>query len=161
MTRTTGVIFSPVLGRTFFLPGFGASSLTEDEDDFNEELDVDVEFDVELELVEDDELDEELELVEDDELDEELELDEDDELDEELELDEDDELDEDVVLGVGGVCSFSPNPSPDPVSNRTSRVKLRGAGKLVAVHFNVLWTISPTLVPGATFVEYSIYIGQL
>ena len=47
MTRTTGVIFSPVLGRTFFLPGFGASSLTEDEDDFNEELDVDVEFDVE------------------------------------------------------------------------------------------------------------------
>lgn len=42
MTRTTGVIFSPVLGRTFFLPGFGASSLTEDEDDFNEELDVDV-----------------------------------------------------------------------------------------------------------------------
>ena len=143
MTRTTGVIFSPVLGRTFFLPGFGASSLTEDEDDFNEELDVDVEFDVELELVEDDELDEELELVEDDELDEEL------------------ELDEEVELGVGGVCSFSPNPSPDPVSNRTSRVKLRGAGKLVAVHVNVLWTISPTLVPGATFVEYSIYIGQL
>lgn len=143
MTRTTGVIFSPVLGRTFFLPGFGVSSLTEDEDDFNEELDVDVEFDVELELVEDDELDEELELVEDDELDEEL------------------ELDEEVELGVGGVCSFSPNPSPDPVSNRTSRVKLRGAGKLVAVHVNVLWTISPTFVPGATFVEYSIYIGQL
>ena len=143
MTRTTGDIFSPVLGRTFFLPGFGASSLTEDEDDFNEELDVDVEFDVELELVEDDELDEELELVEDDELDEEL------------------ELDEEVELGVGGVCSFSPNPSPDPVSNRTSRVKLRGAGKLVAVHVNVLWTISPTFVPGATFVEYSIYIGQL
>ena len=143
MTRTTGVIFSPVLGRTFFLPGFGASSLTEDEDDFNEELDVDVEFDVELELVEDDELDEELELVEDDELDEEL------------------ELDEEVELGVGGVCSFSPNPSPDPVSNLTSRVKLRGAGKLVAVHVNVLWTISPTFVPGATFVEYSIYIGQL
>lgn len=143
MTRTTGVIFSPVLGRTFFLPGFGASSLTEDEDDFNEELDVDVEFDVELELVEDDELDEELELVEDDELDEEL------------------ELDEEVELGVGGVCSFSPNPSPDPVSNRTSRVKLRGTGKLVAFHVNVLWTISPTLVPGATFVEYSIYIGQL
>ena len=114
MTRTTGVIFSPVLGRTFFLPGFGASSLTEDEDDFNEELDVDVEFDVELELVEDDELDEE------------------------LELDEDDELDEDVVLGVGGVCSFSPNPSPDPDSNLTSRVKLRGAGKLVAVHVSVL-----------------------
>ena len=131
MTRTTGVIFSPVLGRTFFLPGFGASSLTEDEDDFNEELDVDVEFDVELELVEDDELDEEL------------------------------ELDEEVELGVGGVCSFSPNPSPDPVSNRTSRVKLRGTGKLVAFHVNVLWTISPTLVPGATFVEYSIYIGQL
>lgn len=131
MTRTTGVIFSPVLGRTFFLPGFGASSLTEDEDDFNEELDVDVEFDVELELVEDDELDEEL------------------------------ELDEEVELDVGGVCSFSPNPSPDPVSNRTSRVKLRGAGKLVAVHVNVLWTISPTFVPGATFVEYSIYIGQL
>ena len=149
MTRTTGVIFSPVLGRTFFLPGFGASSLTEDEDDFNEELDVDVEFDLELELVEDDELDEEPELVEDDELDEELELDEEDELDEELELE------------VGGVCSFSPNPSPDPVSNRTSRVKLRGAGKLVAVHVNVLWTISPTFVPGATFVEYSIYIGQL
>ena len=143
MTRTTGVIFSPVLGRTFFLPGFGVSSLTEDEDDFNEELDVDVEFDVELELVEDDELDEELELVEDDELDEEL------------------ELDEEVELGVGGVCSFSPNPSPDPVSNRTSRVKLRGTGKLVAFHVNVLWTISPTLVPGATFVEYSIYIGQL
>ena len=143
MTRTTGVIFSPVLGRTFFLPGFGASSLTEDEDDFNEELDVDVEFDVELELVEDDELDEELELVEDDELDEEL------------------ELVEEVELGVGGVCSFSPNPSPDPVSNRTSRVKLRGAGKLVAFHVNVLWTISPTFVPGATFVEYSIYIGQL
>ena len=143
MIRTTGVIFSPVLGRTFFLPGFGASSLTEDEDDFNEELDVDVEFDVELELVEDDELDDELELVEDDELDEEL------------------ELDEEVELGVGGVCSFSPNPSPDPVSNLTSRVKVRGAGKLVAVHVNVLWTISPTFVPGATFVEYSIYIGQL
>ena len=133
MTRTTGVIFSPVLGRTFFLPGFGASSLTEV----------------------DDEVDEVLELDEDNELDEELELDEDDELDEEL------ELDEDVVLGVGGVCSFSPNPSPDPVSNRTSRVKLRGAGKLVAFHVNVLWTISPTFVPGATFVEYSIYIGQL
>ena len=131
MIRTTGVIFSPVLGRTFFLPGFGASSLTEDEDDFNEELDVDVEFDVEPELVEDDELDDEL------------------------------ELDEEVELGVGGVCSFSPNPSPDPVSNRTSRVKLRGAGKLVAFHVNVLWTISPTLVPGATFVEYSIYIGHL
>ena len=143
MTRTTGVIFSPVLGRTFFLPCFCASSLTEDEDDFNEELDVEVEFDVEPELDEDDELDEELELVEDDELDEEL------------------ELDEEVELGVGGVCSFSPNPSPDPVSNRTSRVKLRGAGKLVAVHVNVLWTISPTFVPGATFVEYSIYIGQL
>ena len=143
MTRTTGVIFSPVLGRTFFLPGFGASSLTEDEDDFNEELDVDIEFDVELELVEDDELDEELELVEDDELDEEL------------------ELDEEVELGVGGVCSFSPNPSPVPDSNLNSRVKLRGAGKLVAVHVNVLWTTSPTFVPGATFVEYSIYIGQL
>ena len=143
MTRTTGVIFSPVLGRTFFLPGFGASSLTEDEDDFNEELDVDVEFDVELELVEDDELDEELELDEDDELDEEL------------------ELDEEVELGVGGVCSFSPNPSPVPDSNLNSRVKLRGAGKLVAVHVNILWTISPTFVPGATFVEYSIYIGQL
>ena len=158
MTRTTGVIFSPVLGRTFFLPGFGASSsLTEVDDELDEVL----ELDEDLVLDEDDELDEELELDEDDELDEELELDEDDELDEELELDEDDELDEDVVLGVGGVCSFSPNPSPDPVSNRTSRVKLRGAGKLVAVHFNVLWTISPTLVPGATFVEYSIYIGQL
>ena len=143
MTRTTGVIFSPVLGRTFFLPGFGASSLTEDEDDFNEELDVDVEFDVEPELVEDDELDDELELDEDDELDDEL------------------ELDEEVELGVGGVCSFSPNPSPDPVSNLTSRVKVRGAGKLVAFHVNVLWTISPTLVPGATFVEYSIYIGHL
>ena len=143
MIRTTGVIFSPVLGRTFFLPCFCASSLTEDEDDFNEELDVEVEFDVEPELDEDDELDEELELVEDDELDEEL------------------ELDEEVELGVGGVCSFSPNPSPDPVSNRTSRVKLRGTGKLVAFHVNVLWTISPTLVPGATFVEYSIYIGQL
>ena len=110
MTRTTGVIFSPVLGRTFFLPGFGASSLTEV----------------------DDEVDEVLELDEDNELDEELELDEDDELDEEL------ELDEDVVLGVGGVCSFSPNPSPDPDSNLTSRVKLRGAGKLVAVHVSVL-----------------------
>ena len=120
MKRTTGVIFSPVLGRTFFLPCFCASSLTEDEDDFNEELDVDVEFDVEPELDEDDELDEELELVEDDELDEEL------------------ELVEEVELGVGGVCSFSPNPSPDPVSNRTSRVKLRGAGKLVAVHVSVL-----------------------
>ena len=120
MTKTTGVIFSPVLGRTFFLPSFGASSLTEDEDDFNEELDVDVEFDVEPELDEDDELDEELELVEDDELDEEL------------------ELDEEVELGVGGVCSFSPNPSPDPDSNLTSRVKLRGAGKLVAVHVSVL-----------------------
>ena len=143
MTRTTGVIFSPVLGRTFFLPGFGASSLTEDEDDFNEELDVDVEFDVEPELVEDDELDDELELDEDDELDDEL------------------ELDEEVELGVGGVCSFSPNPSPVPDSNLNSRVKLRGAGKLVAVHVNVLWTISPTFVPGATFVEYSIYIGQL
>ena len=131
MTRTTGVIFSPVLGRTFFLPGFGASSLTEDEDDFNEELDVDVEFDLELELVEDDELDKEL------------------------------ELDEEVELGVGGVCSFSPNPSPVPDSNLNSRVKLRGAGKLVAVHVNVLWTTSPTFVPGATFVEYSIYIGQL
>ena len=92
---------------------------------------MDVEFDLELELVEDDELDEEL------------------------------ELDEEVELGVGGVCSFSPNPSPDPVSNLTSRVKVRGAGKLVAVHVNVLWTISPTFVPGATFVEYSIYIGQL
>ena len=143
MTRTTGVIFSPVLGRTFFLPGFGASSLTEDEDDFNEELDVDVEFDVEPELVEDDELDDELELDEDDELDDEL------------------ELDEEVELGVGGVCSFSPNPSPVPDSNLNSRVKLRGAGKLVAFHVNVLWTISPTFVPGATFVEYSIYIGQL
>ena len=75
---------------------------------------MDVEFDVELEI------DEELELVEDDELDEEL------------------ELDEEVELGVGGICSFSPNPSPDPVSNRTSRVKLRGAGKLVAVHVSVL-----------------------
>ena len=155
MTRTTGDIFSPVLGRTFFFPCFCASSLTEDKDDFNEEPDVDVELDVEPELDEDDELDEELELGEDDELDEELELVEDDELDEEL------ELDEEVELGVGGVCSFSPNPSPDPVSNRTSRVKLRGAGKLVAFHVNVLWTISPTLVPGATFVEYSIYIGQL
>ena len=122
MTRTTGVIFSPVLGRTFFLPGFGASSLTE----------VDDEVDEVLELDEDNELDEELELDEDDELDEELELDEDDELDEEL------ELDEDVVLGVGGVCSFSPNPSPDPDSNLTSRVKLRGTGKLVAVHVSVL-----------------------
>ena len=49
----------------------------------------------------------------------------DDEFDDEL------ELDEEVELGVGGVCSFSPNPSPDPVSNRTSRVKLRGAGKLL------------------------------
>ena len=123
MTRTTGVILSPVLGRTFFLPGFGASSsLTEVDDELDEVL----------------ELDEELELDEDDELDEELELDEDLELDEELELDEDDELDEDVVLGVGGVCSFSPNPSPDPDSNLTSRVKLRGAGKLVAVHVSVL-----------------------
>ena len=111
MTRTTGVIFSPVLGSTFFLPGFGASSSLIEVDD---------------------------EVDEDNELDEELELDEDDELDEELELDEDDELDEDVVLGVGGVCSFSPNPSPDPDSNLTSRVKLRGAGKLVAVHVNAL-----------------------
>ena len=73
MTRTTGVIFSPVLGRTFFLPCFCASSLTEDEDVFNKELDVEVEFDVEPELVEDDELDDEL------------------------------ELDEEVELGVGGV----------------------------------------------------------
>ena len=129
MTRTTGVIFSPVLGRTFFLPGFGASSsLTEVDDELDEVL----ELDEDLVLDEDDELDEELELDEDDELDEELELDEDDELDEEL------ELDEDVVLGVGGVCSFSPNPSPDPDSNLTSRVKLRGAGKLVAVHVNAL-----------------------
>ena len=64
MTRTTGVILSPVLGRTFFLPGFGASSsLTE----------VDDEFDEVLELNEDDELDEELELDEEKELDEELE----------------------------------------------------------------------------------------
>ena len=93
MTRTTGVIFSPVLGRTFFLPGFGASSSLTEVDD---------------------------------------------EVDEVLELDEDDELDEDVVLGIGGVCSFSPNPSPDPDSNLTSRVKLRGAGKLVAVHVSVL-----------------------
>ena len=101
MTRTTGVIFSPVLGRTFFLPGFGASSsLTE--------------------------------------VDEVLELDEDDEFDEDDELDEELELDEDVVLGVCGVWSFSPNPSPDPDSNLTSRVKLRGAGKLVAVHVSVL-----------------------
>ena len=87
MTRTTGVIFSPVLGRTFFLPGFGASSsLTEVDDELDDEL----------------------------------------------------ELDEEVELGVGGVCSFSPNPSPDPDSNLTSRVKLRGAGKLVAVHVSVL-----------------------
>ena len=114
MIRTPGVIFSPVLGRTYFLPGFGASSLTEDEDDFNEELDVDVEFDVELELVEDDELDEE------------------------LELDEEDELDEELELEVGGVCSFSPKPSPEPDSNLTSRVKLRGSGKLVAFHVKVL-----------------------
>ena len=132
MTRTTGVIFSPVLGRTFFLPGFGdSSSLTEVDD----------------------------------------------------ELDEDDVVDDfgsgfglgfgsgcgfgsDCGLdgsgfGFGGVCSFSPNPSPVPDSNLNSRVKLRGAGKLVAVHVSVLWTISPTLVPAATFVEYSIYIGQL
>ena len=80
MTRTTGVIFSPVLGRTFFLPGFGASSLTEVDEEL--ELDVDVELDVEPELDEVDEVDEELELDEDDELDEELEL------DDELELDE-------------------------------------------------------------------------
>ena len=42
------------------------------------------------------------------------------------------------MLGVGGVWSFSPNPSPDPDSNLTSRVKLRGAGKLVAVHVSML-----------------------
>ena len=40
--------------------------------------------------------------------------------------------------GVGGVCSFSPNPSPDPDSSLTSRIKLRGSGKLVAVHVKVL-----------------------
>ena len=61
-----------------------------------------------------------------------------DELDEELELDEGDELDEELELGVGGVCSFSPSPSPEPVSNLTSRVKLRGSGKLVAFHVKVL-----------------------
>ena len=32
--------------------------------------------------------------------------------------------------GVGGVCSFSPNPSPEPVSNLTSRVKLRGCWEI-------------------------------
>ena len=53
MTRTTGVIFSPVLGRTFFLPGFGASSSLTEVDEVLE-LDEDDEFD------EDDELDEEL-----------------------------------------------------------------------------------------------------
>ena len=73
-----------------------------------------------------------------DELDEELELDEEDELDEELELDEEDELDEELELEVGGVCSFSPNPYPEPDSNLTSRVKLRGSGKLVAFHVKVL-----------------------
>ena len=96
------------------------------------------ELDEELELNEEDELDEELELDEEDELDEELELDEEDELDEELELDEEDELDEELEFEVGGVCSFSPNPSPEPDSNLTSRVKLRGSGKLVAFHVKVL-----------------------
>ena len=61
-----------------------------------------------------------------------------DELDEELELDEEDELDEELEFEVGGVCSFSPNPSPEPDSNLTSRVKLRGSGKLVAFHVKVL-----------------------
>ena len=127
MTRTTGVIFSPVLGRTFFLPGFGISLLS---------VVVGSEgFDVVVVL---DELDEELELDEEDELDEELELNEEDELDEELELDEEDELDEELEFEVGGVCSFSPNPSPEPDSNLTSRVKLRGSGKLVAFHVKVL-----------------------
>ena len=38
MTRTTGVIFSPVLGSTFFLPGFGASSsLIEVDDEVDED----------------------------------------------------------------------------------------------------------------------------
>ena len=43
-----------------------------------------------------------------------------------------------VELEVGGVWSFSPNPSPEPDSNLTSRVKLRGSGKLVAFHVKVL-----------------------
>ena len=111
----TGVIFSPVLGRTFFLPGFGISLFSV--------VVVSEGFDV---------------VVVVDELDEELELDEEDELDEELELDEEDELDEELELGVGGVCSFSPSPSPEPDSNLTSRVKLRGSGKLVAFHVKVL-----------------------
>ena len=35
--KITGVIFSPVLGRTFFLPDFGASSsLTEVDDEFDD-----------------------------------------------------------------------------------------------------------------------------
>ena len=111
----TGVIFSPVLGRTFFLPVFGISLFS---------VVVGSEgFDV---------------VVVVDELDEELELDEEDELDEELELDEKDELDEELELEVGGVCSFSPKPSPEPDSNLTSRVKLRGSGKLVAFHVKVL-----------------------
>ena len=104
MIRTTGVIFSPVLGRTFFLPGFGASSsLTEVDDEF-------------------------------------------DDLGSGCDLDGSGSrlgfgsgcgLDG-SGSGVGGVCSFSPNPSPEPVSNLTSRVKLRGSGKLVAFHVKLL-----------------------
>ena len=101
----------------FFLPGFGISLFSV--------VVVSEGFDV---VVVVDELDEELELDEEDVFDEELELDEEDELDEELELDEEDVLDEELELGVGGVCSFSPSPSPEPVSNLTSRVKLRGSG---------------------------------
>ena len=99
----TGVIFSPVRGRTFFFPVFGISLLS---------VVVGSEgFDVVVAV---------------------------DELDEELELDEEDELDEELELEVGGVCSFSPKPSPEPDSNLTSRVKLRGSGKLVAFHVKVL-----------------------
>ena len=99
----TGVIFSPVLGRTFFLPVFGISlfSVVVGSEGFDVVVVVD-------------------------------------ELDEELELDEEDELDEELELEVGGVCSFSPKPSPEPDSNLTSRVKLRGSGKLVAFHVKVL-----------------------
>ena len=34
--KITGVIFSPVLGRTFFFPVFGVSSLTEVDDEFDD-----------------------------------------------------------------------------------------------------------------------------
>ena len=63
----TGVIFSPVLGRTFFLPVFGISlfSVVVGSEGFDVVVVVD-ELDEELELDEEDELDEELELDEED-----------------------------------------------------------------------------------------------